>query len=87
MPFLDGSPPERLCKPIVEHIESLGVQVRLRLNSRIQKIKLKKDGHVRNFLMNDGNIIKGDAYVFTISLFQVIPLFDVVANTNISSRA
>ena len=85
MAFLDGSPPERLCKPIVEHIESLGVQVRL--NSRIQKIKLKKDGHVRNFLMNDGNIIKGNAYVFTISLFQVIPLFDVVANTNISSRA
>ena len=84
MAFLDGSPPERLCK-LIEHIESLGVHVRL--NSRIQKIKLKKDGHVRNFLMNDGNIIKGDAYVFTISLFQVIPLFDVVANTNISSRA
>ncbi|PWA36021.1 phytoene desaturase [Artemisia annua] len=62
MAFLDGSPPERLCKPIVEHIESLGGQVRL--NSRIQKIELNKDGTVRNFLLNDGNIIKGDAYVF-----------------------
>ncbi|KAI7728156.1 hypothetical protein M8C21_013172, partial [Ambrosia artemisiifolia] len=42
MAFLDGSPPERLCKPIVDHIESLGGQVRL--NSRIQKIELNKDG-------------------------------------------
>ncbi|GKD22801.1 phytoene desaturase [Tanacetum coccineum] len=62
MAFLDGSPPERLCKPIVEHIESLGGQVRL--NSRIQKIELNQDGTVRNFLLNDGNIIKADAYVF-----------------------
>ncbi|KAI3743213.1 hypothetical protein L1987_60919 [Smallanthus sonchifolius] len=36
MAFLDGSPPERLCMPIVDHIESLGGQVRL--NSRIQYI-------------------------------------------------
>ncbi|KAJ9568463.1 LOW QUALITY PROTEIN: hypothetical protein OSB04_004429 [Centaurea solstitialis] len=62
MAFLDGSPPERLCMPIVEHIESLGGQVRL--NSRIQKIELNKDGTVKNFLLNDGNIIEGDAYVF-----------------------
>ncbi|KAD2806288.1 hypothetical protein E3N88_39665 [Mikania micrantha] len=62
MAFLDGNPPERLCMPIVDHIESLGGQVRL--NSRIQKIELNKDGTVKNFLLNDGNIIKGDAYVF-----------------------
>ncbi|XP_024971751.1 15-cis-phytoene desaturase, chloroplastic/chromoplastic isoform X2 [Cynara cardunculus var. scolymus] len=62
MAFLDGSPPERLCMPVVEHIESLGGVVRL--NSRIQKIELNKDGTVRNFLLNDGNIIQGDAYVF-----------------------
>lgn len=62
MAFLDGSPPERLCKPIVDHIESLGGQVRV--NSRIQKIELNKDGTVRNFLLSDGNVLEADAYVF-----------------------
>ncbi|KAL4584516.1 hypothetical protein LXL04_009119 [Taraxacum kok-saghyz] len=62
MAFLDGSPPERLCKPIVDHIESLGGQVRL--NSRIQKIELNNDGTVRNFLLSDGNALEADAYVF-----------------------
>lgn len=62
MAFLDGNPPERLCKPIVDHIQSLGGDVRL--NSRIQKIDLNKDGTVKNFILNDGNIIEGDAYVF-----------------------
>ncbi|CAI9263739.1 unnamed protein product [Lactuca saligna] len=62
MAFLDGSPPERLCKPIVDHIESLGGQVRV--NSRIKKIELNKDGTVRNFLLSDGNVLEADAYVF-----------------------
>lgn len=62
MAFLDGNPPERLCMPIVDHIESLGGQVRL--NSRIQKIELNEDGTVKGFLLSDGNLIKGDAYVF-----------------------
>ena len=42
MAFLDGNPPERLCMPIVDHIQSLGGEVRL--NSRIQKIELNNDG-------------------------------------------
>ena len=29
MAFLDGAPPERLCQPMVEHIESLGGEVHL----------------------------------------------------------
>ncbi|KAJ7979138.1 Phytoene desaturase [Quillaja saponaria] len=62
MAFLDGNPPERLCQPIVEHIQSLGGEVRL--NSRIQKIELNDDGTVKNFLLNNGNVITGDAYVF-----------------------
>ncbi|KAA8540190.1 hypothetical protein F0562_024247 [Nyssa sinensis] len=61
MAFLDGNPPERLCMPIVDHIQSLGGQVQL--NSRIQKIELNKDGTVKNFLLNNGNVIEGDAYV------------------------
>ncbi|XP_051147685.1 15-cis-phytoene desaturase, chloroplastic/chromoplastic [Andrographis paniculata] len=62
MAFLDGNPPERLCMPIVDHIQSRGGEVRL--NSRIQKIDLNEDGSVRSFILNDGNTIQGDAYVF-----------------------
>nr|BAS69430.1 phytoene desaturase [Rhododendron kiusianum x Rhododendron indicum]BAS69572.1 phytoene desaturase [Rhododendron kiusianum x Rhododendron indicum] len=62
MAFLDGNPPERLCLPIVDHIRSLGGEVRL--NSRIQKIELNKDGTVKNFLLKNGNVIEGDVYVF-----------------------
>lgn len=62
MAFLDGNPPERLCLPIVEHIQSLGGEVRL--NSRVQKIELNDDGTVKNFLLTNGNVIDGDVYVF-----------------------
>lgn len=62
MAFLDGNPPERLCLPIVDHIQSLGGEVRL--NSRIQKIELNKDGTVKSFLLKNGNVIEGDVYVF-----------------------
>lgn len=61
MAFLDGSPPERLCMPIVDHIQSLGGEVRL--NSRIQKIELNNDKTVKHFVLANGNIIKGDVYV------------------------
>nr|AEQ29524.1 phytoene desaturase [Citrus sinensis] len=66
MAFLDGNPPERLCLPIVEHIQSLGGEVRL--NSRVQKIELNDDGTVKNFLLTNGNVIDGDAYVFATSV-------------------
>ncbi|KAL3655455.1 hypothetical protein CASFOL_001241 [Castilleja foliolosa] len=62
MAFLDGNPPERLCMPVVEHIRSLGGEVRL--NSRIQKIELNEDKNVKSLVLNDGSVIKGDAYVF-----------------------
>ncbi|KAL6537365.1 hypothetical protein OROMI_025899 [Orobanche minor] len=62
MAFLDGNPPERLCLPIVDHIRSRGGEVRM--NSRIQKVELNEDGSVESFVLNDGNVIKGDAYVF-----------------------
>nr|AHV90407.1 phytoene desaturase protein [Sesamum indicum] len=62
MAFLDGNPPERLCMPIVDHIQSRGGEVQL--NSRIQKIDLNEDGTVKSFILNNGNVIKGDAYVF-----------------------
>ncbi|KAJ8755183.1 hypothetical protein K2173_018981 [Erythroxylum novogranatense] len=62
MAFLDGNPPERLCMPIVDHIQSLGGEVRL--NSRIKKIELNNDGTVRSFALSSGDSIEGDVYVF-----------------------
>lgn len=61
MAFLDGNPPERLCSPIVDHIQSLGGEVRL--NSRLQKIELNNDGTVKSFILNNNNVIEADAYV------------------------
>lgn len=61
MAFLDGNPPERLCMPIVNHITSLGGEVRLK--SRLQKIELNHDGTVKHFVLTNGSIIEGDAYV------------------------
>lgn len=48
--------------PIVDHIQSLGGEVRL--NSRIKKIELNNDGTVKRFLLNSGETIEGDVYVF-----------------------
>ncbi|XP_043699368.1 15-cis-phytoene desaturase, chloroplastic/chromoplastic [Telopea speciosissima] len=61
MAFLDGNPPERLCLPIVDHIQALGGQVQL--NSRIQRIVLNNDGTVKHLVLNNGSVIEGDAYV------------------------
>ncbi|CAL0328030.1 unnamed protein product [Lupinus luteus] len=62
MAFLDGNPPERLCKPVVDHIQSLGGEVHL--NSRIQKIELNEDSTVKSLLLSNGKVIEGDTYVF-----------------------
>ncbi|XP_019198822.1 PREDICTED: phytoene dehydrogenase, chloroplastic/chromoplastic [Ipomoea nil] len=62
MAFLDGNPPERLCLPIVEHIKSRGGKVQL--NSRINKIERNEDGSVKSFLLSNGTVIQGDAFVF-----------------------
>ncbi|GLJ11192.1 hypothetical protein SUGI_0146010 [Cryptomeria japonica] len=61
MAFLDGNPPERLCKPIVDHVQSLGGHIQM--NSRLQKIELNHDGTVKHFVLSSGNIVEGDVYV------------------------
>lgn len=77
MAFLDGSPPERLCAPIVDHIQSLGGEVRI--NSRIQRIELNKDGTVKSFVLNNGSMIEADAYVFaTPGVAQIFFLDNIV---------
>ena len=64
--FLDGSPTERLCQPIVDHITQGGGEVRLQ--SPLKEIVLNPDGTVKHFLLRglDGQpdeILTADAYV------------------------
>merc|ERR1719463_142379 len=61
MAFLDGAPPERLCKPAVAHIEANGGEVRL--NSQLQEIELDADGNVSGYILSGGERVEADLYV------------------------
>ncbi|MEM9925203.1 MAG: 15-cis-phytoene desaturase [Cyanobacteria bacterium P01_D01_bin.50] len=66
MAFLDGSPTERLCQPLVDYISSGGGEVKL--NAPLKEILLNPDGSVKGFLMRGLNgaedyIETADAYV------------------------
>ncbi|MEB3239945.1 MAG: 15-cis-phytoene desaturase [Cyanobacteriota bacterium] len=74
MAFLDGNPPERLCQPIVEHIEARGGSVELR--APLREIQLADDGRVAGFRIGgldgqEGRVLEADAYV---SALPVDPL-------------
>ena len=74
MAFLDGNPPERLCKPIVDHIEARGGSVELR--APLREIQLAEDGRVAGFRLGgldgrEGRVLEADAYV---SALPVDPL-------------
>ena len=69
--FLDGSPTERLCQPIVDHITEGGGEVRL--NAPLKEIILNEDGSVKAFLIRGLNgaadeIITADLYVSAMSV-------------------
>ncbi len=64
--FLDGSPTERLCQPIVDHITKRGGKVEL--NAPLKEILLNENGSVKGFLIRGQNgaadeIITADLYV------------------------
>ena len=66
MAFLDGSPTERLCQPLVDYIEAGGGEIRL--NAPLKEILLNPDGSVQGFLMRGLNgaedyLETADAYV------------------------
>jgi len=65
MAFLDGSPPERLCQPLVDYISARGGEVRL--NAPLKEILLNEDGTVKAFLMRglDG----GEDYLFEADIY------------------
>lgn len=66
MAFLDGSPTERLCKPIVDYITERGGEVRLK--TPLKQILLDREDAVSGFLIRglDGaedEVVTADAYV------------------------
>lgn len=74
MAFLDGSPTERLCQPIVDYITERGGEVRL--NAPLKEIVLNPDNTVKEFLLRGLNgaadeVLTADLYV---SAMPVDPL-------------
>jgi 15-cis-phytoene desaturase len=66
MAFLDGNPPERLCKPMVEYIKARGGEVHL--ETPLREIQLAENGEVDGFSIaginaKEGFLAQADAYV------------------------
>ncbi|QYX30070.1 15-cis-phytoene desaturase [Sphaerospermopsis torques-reginae] len=72
--FLDGSPTERLCQPIVDYITERGGEVRL--NAPLKEILLNADGTVKGFLLRglDGKPDEEVTADFYVSAMSVDPL-------------
>ncbi|UBF26656.1 15-cis-phytoene desaturase [Kovacikia minuta CCNUW1] len=69
--FLDGSPTERLCQPIVDYITDRGGEVHLK--QPLKQILLNEDNTVRGFLIRGlegapDQIVTADAYVSAMSV-------------------
>jgi len=62
MAFLDGNQPDRLCAPMVEHIEARGGKVIM--NSPIKEIVVNEDdGSIKHLLLRSGEKVVADEYV------------------------
>ncbi|KAF3886415.1 MULTISPECIES: 15-cis-phytoene desaturase [Nostocales] len=66
MAFLDGSPTERMCEPMVEYITSRGGEVRL--NAPLKEILLNEDGTVKGYVIRglhgaSDEVVTADMYV------------------------
>lgn len=69
--FLDGSPTERLCQPIVDYVTARGGEVRL--NAPLKTIELNPDNTVKHFVLRGLNgapdeILTADLYVSAMSV-------------------
>ena len=69
--FLDGSPTERLCQPLVDYITERGGEIRL--NAPLKSIVTNEDGSVASFIIRGLNgapdeELKADAYVSAMSV-------------------
>jgi 15-cis-phytoene desaturase len=75
--FLDGSPTERLCQPMVDYITARGGEVHL--NTPIKEIMTNEDGTVKGYLIRGlddaaDRVITADAYVSAIPVDPLKPL-------------
>ncbi|KAG7347358.1 phytoene dehydrogenase [Nitzschia inconspicua] len=61
MAFLDGNQPDRLCAPMVDHIEARGGKVVM--NAPVQEIVTESDGSIKHLLLRSGEKIVADEYV------------------------
>jgi len=59
--FLDGNQPDRLCKPMKEHIEKNGGEVRL--GAIVEEITLDDTSRVKHLRLRGGEILEADEYV------------------------
>jgi 15-cis-phytoene desaturase len=59
--FLDGNQPERLCAPMVSHVEARGGAVLT--GAPVREIVLDDDGDVRHLLLGDGSTVEADYYI------------------------
>jgi 15-cis-phytoene desaturase len=59
--FLDGNQPDRLCKPIVDHVAARGGEVQV--GKPIASIELNPDNSVKCLKCADGSEITADVYV------------------------
>jgi 15-cis-phytoene desaturase len=88
MAFLDGSPTERLCQPLVDYITAHGGEVHLQ--APLKQIVLNGDGTVSHFLLRSTDQeldreVRADAYVSALSVdalklllpqsWQALPFF------------
>ena len=69
--FLDGSPTERLCQPIVDYVCDRGGEIRL--NAPLKQIVLDDSGAVKHFVIRGLNgsadeVLTADAYVSAMSV-------------------
>jgi len=72
--FLDGSPTERLCQPMVDYVTEHNGEVRL--NAPLKEIVLNEDGSVKHFLMRGLN--GAPDYIETADLFVSAMSVDVL---------
>jgi 15-cis-phytoene desaturase len=61
MAFLDGNQPDRLCKPMADHIERGGGKVVM--NAPFKAFELDGDGEIAGLRMADGNLVVADEYI------------------------
>ena len=61
MAFLDGNQPDRLCAPMVEHIEARGGKVIT--GAPIKEIVTNDDGTIQHLLLRSGEKIVADEYI------------------------